>query len=780
MDVVTLSRLQFAVTAMFHFIFVPLTMGLSLLLAYWETRYVRTGDETYLRMTRFWGKLFLINFALGVVTGITKEFEFGMNWARYSAFAGDIFGAPLAIEAIGAFFLESTFLGLWVFGWNKVSKKTHALSIWLVAFASNLSALLILLANGWMQEPAGYILRNGRAELTDFGALLLNPYGWLSFAHALFAGCTLSAFFVMAISAHHLLAKKNVALFKASFRTAATLSLAASLLLIASGDRQGLLVARSQPTKLAAMESHWETVTDAPFILFLWPDSRNEKNLFEGLKIPHGLSFMAYHRSDAEVKGLRDFPRDERPPVLATFLSFRLMVACGLALFGLAFVGWLRSRRDRLEAHPALLRLFICALPLPYLAVQLGWIVAEVGRQPWLVFGVLRTADGVSRFGNTRPGVPVPGLFYRGLWASRRRGCLSYSEVREERPGRGIAMTLQILWFVLWGILWAAYFVLDGFDLGTGILYGLLGRDEGDRAVLRLSLGPVWGGNEVWLITAGGATFAAFPAAYAAIFSSLYIALLIVLFSLILRGVSLEFRGLHDSAGWRRFWDASLVAASFVTALLFGAAFGNLFRGLAIDETGFRGTFLSLLSPYALVTGVFFVLLFCGHGALWAAFRTDGPLASRALGLARKIWLVVPPAAVAYGILTAFSTDLAANYRHHFYWAVVPSWLVLALVLAGLSAFQARTRRGFYYSCAAVALTTFAGFIGLYPRLVPSRLGPSYSLTIFNASSSPLTLRIMAIVALVLVPAVVAYQAWVYRVFREKIPSGAAPGCDGY
>jgi len=396
MDVVTLSRLQFAATAMFHFIFVPLTMGLSLLLAYWETRYVRTGDETYLRMTRFWGNLFLINFVLGVVTGITKEFEFGMNWAEYSRFAGDIFGAPLAIEATGAFFLESTFLGLWVFGWNKVSKKTHALAIWLVAIASSLSALLILLANGWMQKPAGYVLRNGRAELTDFGSLILNPYGWLSFFHALFAACALSAFFVMAISAYHVLRKKNLLFFKASFRTAASLGLAGSLLLIVSGDRQGLLVARTQPTKLAAMESHWETRREAPFNFLAWPDPKNEKNAFQGLAIPKGLSLMAYHRGDAEVKGLRDFPRDERPPVLPTFLSFRLMVGLGLIMLLVSFLGWLRSRKDRLEAHPALLKLCLYALPLPYIAVQLGWIVAEVGRQPWLVFGVLRTAHGVS------------------------------------------------------------------------------------------------------------------------------------------------------------------------------------------------------------------------------------------------------------------------------------------------------------------------------------------------------------------------------------------------
>src|SRR5512147_105443 len=200
MDVLALSRLQFAVTSMFHFIFVPLTLGLSILTAYMETRYVRSGDEMYLKMTKFWGKLFLINFALGVVTGITMEFQFGMNWAEYSRYVGDIFGAPLAIEATVAFFLESTFIGLWIFGWNKVSKRVHALSIWLVAIATNLSALWILLANGWMQRPVGYVLRGGRAEMVDFTALITNSYGWTKFTHTLTSGYVVAAFFVMGVS----------------------------------------------------------------------------------------------------------------------------------------------------------------------------------------------------------------------------------------------------------------------------------------------------------------------------------------------------------------------------------------------------------------------------------------------------------------------------------------------------------------------------------------------------------------------------------------------------
>src|SRR5512145_355865 len=221
MDVVSLSQLQFAATCMFHWIFVPLTLGLSIMTAWMETKYIRTGDETWLRMTKFWGKLFLINFALGVVTGITQEFQFGMNWAEYSRYVGDIFGAPLAIEATVAFFLESVFIGVWIFGWNKVSKVTHAVSIWLVAIATNLSALWILLANGWMQKPVGYVLRNGRAEMVDFMAMVTNPYGLMKFAHTLVSGYVVAAFFVLGISAWHLLRKSNLDFFGKSFRIGA-------------------------------------------------------------------------------------------------------------------------------------------------------------------------------------------------------------------------------------------------------------------------------------------------------------------------------------------------------------------------------------------------------------------------------------------------------------------------------------------------------------------------------------------------------------------------------
>lgn len=397
MDVVALSRLQFALTSMFHWIFVPLTLGLSLMTAYMETRYVMSGDGTYLRMTKFWGKLFLINFALGVVTGITMEFQFGMNWAEYAKYVGDIFGAPLAIEATMAFFLESVFIGLWIFGWNKLSKKAHAVSIWLVAIATNLSALWILLANGWMQHPVGYVLRNNRAEMVDFGALLTNPYGWLKFGHTLTSGYVTAAFFVMAVSAYHLLKKNQTGFFKRSFRIAAIFGLASTLAVAVIGDFHAAEVAQTQPTKFAAMEALWDTQKNVGYNLFIIPDTEKECNTLEGPCVPNLLSYLAFHTPDAEIKGLKAFPKEERPPILPTFWSFRIMLTLGFAMLFLTIMAVVYAQRGTLEMHPLFLTIMLFSLPLPYIAGQLGWVVAEVGRQPWIVYGVLKTTHAVSQ-----------------------------------------------------------------------------------------------------------------------------------------------------------------------------------------------------------------------------------------------------------------------------------------------------------------------------------------------------------------------------------------------
>ena len=346
MDAVMLSRLQFAVAVFFHFIFVPLTLGLSLLIAWMETKYVRTGDEIWRKHAKFWGKLFLINFTLGVVTGITLEFQFGTNWSRYSEYVGDIFGSLLAIEATVAFFLESTFLAVWHFGWKKLSKTAHCVCAWLVFIAGNLSAVWIILANGFMQNPSGFILRNGRAELTDFFAVVSNPYAWGMFSHNMLAAWLLAGFFVLGVSAWHMYRKnEHTEFFRKTFRMTAVFTLVMSLLVALSGDIQGRNVANYQPSKLAAMEGHWETGTNVPFYLFAVPNEANEENSIEIIPLPGMVSFLSYGSFDAEVKGLKDFAKEDRPPVAPVFWSFRFMILLG-SVFVLASA-WAFTQRKK-------------------------------------------------------------------------------------------------------------------------------------------------------------------------------------------------------------------------------------------------------------------------------------------------------------------------------------------------------------------------------------------------------------------------------------------------
>jgi cytochrome d ubiquinol oxidase subunit I len=405
MDVLYLSRLQFAVATYFHFLFVPLTLGLSLLIAIMQSLHLRTGSEEYRSMARFWGKLFLINFVIGVVTGITLEFQFGTNWSRYSRYVGDIFGPLLAIEATVAFFLESTFIAVWAFGWKKLSPGLHTLSIWLVATASNISALWILIANSWMQSPVGFVMKRGRPVLNDLVAVVTQPYAILTILHTLAAAYVVTAFFVMGISAYHISRRQHGAFFLRSFRMGLVLGLISSLFVVVEGHMHGADLALKQPAKLAALETHWETGTYAPVYIFALPDQENARNSIQIGAIPGALSVLAFHTPSAEVKGLRDIPASERPPVAAVFLSFRLMVTLGLAFALLTIVAWLK--RNKLESSPLLLRIMLYAIPFPYITCALGWTVTELGRQPWIVYGLMKTTDAVSPVAASQVGVSL-------------------------------------------------------------------------------------------------------------------------------------------------------------------------------------------------------------------------------------------------------------------------------------------------------------------------------------------------------------------------------------
>lgn len=403
MDPLILSRWQFAITTIYHFFFVPLTLGLSILIAIFETRYVISGDETYKRMTKFWGKVFLINFAAGVVTGIIQEFHFGLNWSGYARFMGDIFGAPLAIEALLAFYLESTFLGVWIFGWDKLPKKVHAVVMWLVAIGSNLSALWILIANSFMQNPVGYAVENGRAVMTNFVALITNPNVLYQFPHVLFGGVTTAGFIVLGFSAYHLLrgTKGDAELFRRSFRWAAIYALVGVTLTGVIGHLHGQFLGATQPMKTSAAEALWETEQPADFVLIALTNQEQQENPFE-ITIPKALSFLLYNNFTGQVPGLKELqaeavqkygPGNYIPSVLLTFWPFRFMVGFGtlMGLLGLIAVFW-RKAIDK----PWFLKTLLPSMALPYLAITFGWINTEESRQPWIVYGLLRVKDAVS------------------------------------------------------------------------------------------------------------------------------------------------------------------------------------------------------------------------------------------------------------------------------------------------------------------------------------------------------------------------------------------------
>lgn len=409
MDALLLSRVQFALTTVYHFLFVPVTLGLSIFVALLETGSLVT--KTYAmrdrlrKLAKFFGGLFLINFAMGVVTGIVQEFHFGMNWSEYSRFMGDIFGAPLALEALTAFFLESTFLGLWMFGWDRLSPKLHCLTIWIVALGSNLSAFWILTANSFMQHPVGYAISNGRAEMTDFLALVTNPYVHGEFGHTLLAGVSTAGFLVLAISAWKLLYdRESRAAFELSLKAAVVYTLAGLMGTMGVGHFHTQYLAEANPMKLSAMEALWETENPAPFTVMAVINEDEHKNDM-AIEIPALFSFMLYNKPEGEVKGMNDLHQelvakygqgDYYPDVTGLFFSFRIMIGAGGLMVAItALLGLLAWRRKLLD-FPIVLKLVQVLFFLPFIANSVGWYIAEAGRQPWIVVGLQKTADAVS------------------------------------------------------------------------------------------------------------------------------------------------------------------------------------------------------------------------------------------------------------------------------------------------------------------------------------------------------------------------------------------------
>lgn len=415
MEELMLARIQFASTTLFHFIFVPLSIGLAFIIAIMQTLYVVKKEEVYKKMAQFWGKFFLINFAVGVVTGIIQEFQFGMNWSSYSRFVGDVFGAPLAIEALLAFFLESTFIGLWIFGWDKLPKKLHLACIWLVSFGTAISALWILIANSFMQNPLGYIIQNGRAEMNDFFAVVTNPKVLVAFPHTIFACFATGAFFVLGMSAWKLIRKKDVEFFKRSMKVPMIVGLISTLGIAFSGHSQATYLMDAQPMKMAAAEGVWEDTPDpAPWTLFAILDTENKEGSMR-IEIPYALSYLAYGEFSGSVEGMNTLQKKYEqefgegnyiPPVKTTFWSFRIMVAAGGLMILLTMIGLFKNWRGKLETSQAYLKWMVPAISFPFIANFSGWIMSEIGRQPWIVYGLMTTADGIS------PNVSAGGVLF--------------------------------------------------------------------------------------------------------------------------------------------------------------------------------------------------------------------------------------------------------------------------------------------------------------------------------------------------------------------------------
>lgn len=414
MDVVELlARIQFAITAGFHFLYPPMSIGLAISLIIMEGMYLKTEDKVWEEATRFWVKIFGLIFAMGVASGIVMEFQFGTNWSTYSRFVGDVFGSALAAEGVFAFFLESGFLAILLFGWNKVSPKVHFISTILVAFGAHLSALWILVANSWMQTPAGFHLVEHevggaivtRAEITDFWQVVFNPSTIDRLAHTIIGAWLTGAFLVLSISAYYLLKNRHFDHAKSSIKVGLTVALISSFLQLITGHSSAIGVAKNQPSKLAAMEGHFDSKAPAPLHFFGWVDEKEQKVKY-GVSIPGFLSFLIHFDASKPVTGFDQIPQEERPPINLVFQSFHIMILIGIFFILYSLVGLYLWITNKLWSKKWFLWISVFAVVLPHLANQMGWITAEVGRQPWIVYGILKTSDAFSK------NVPVGNVWF--------------------------------------------------------------------------------------------------------------------------------------------------------------------------------------------------------------------------------------------------------------------------------------------------------------------------------------------------------------------------------
>ena len=516
---------------------------------------------------RFWTRIFAVSFAMGVVSGIVMSYEFGTNWSRFSVAVGNVVGPLIGYEVLSAFFLEATFLGVLLFGFNKVPPWLYVLSGAIVALGTAMSAFWILSANSWMQTPAGFELKDGIAYPTDWLAAIFNPSFPYRFAHMLNAAYLTTGFVVLAVGARYLLAGRHIEEGRTMLRMAIGLTAILAPLQLVIGDQHGLNTLQHQPIKVAAMEAHWDGDKPGDFEIFAWPDEKAETNRY-AISIPNGASLILTHKINGLFPGLKSVPANERPPVKVVFFAFRIMLGFGFFMIGAALFGAFLWWRGTLFETRWYLAIMAQCWWVGFVAVIAGWVVTESGRQPWIVEGILRTADANS---------PVPAEHRRDAGAVRARlrrrvlvrhllhqpadrqrigksGGEGDREVLRQsdlRSARGLAMEwyLPVIWAGLIGTAVAMYVILDGFDLGIGILFPFA-RSESERDQMMRTVAPFWDGNETWLVLGGGGLWVAFPSAYAVIMPALYLPVIVMLLALVFRGVAFEFRTVSRSKTW--------------------------------------------------------------------------------------------------------------------------------------------------------------------------------------------------------------------------------------
>jgi cytochrome d ubiquinol oxidase subunit I len=661
MDALAAHRFQFAFTVTYHYLFPQLTMGLALLIVVLKGVGLRAGPELAARANeaaRFWVRVFALGFVMGVVTGIPLEFQFGTNWARFSTAAGGIISQTLAMEGVFAFVLESAFLGLLVYGEQRLGPRLHFGAALMVCIGTWLSGWFIVVTNAFMQHPVGYEqLADGSLRLASLWAYLTNPWAFVQYAHTM-VGSVLTASFVMCgVGAYYALMdqhREHAALFlRVGVIAGAIASVAIAM---PTGDMQARLVSEHKPVTFAAMEGHFDTEDGAGLVMIGQPNMET-LHLDNPVVVPRMLSVMTHQRWGSRIEGLREYPREEWPDnVPLLYYAYHVMVGLGtlfMALMGVS--AFLLYRKKLLTTRPVLIALML-RLPVPVHRQHRRLDDRRAGPPAVAhprahAHGRRHVAGGVRGQRAVHPAGLHGAL--RAAVAGVRAHLPAHPAARAQRgPRRGGALMLEVTWFFLAALPLVAYTVLDGFDLGVGILHHRVARTDAERKQVLASIGPVWDGNEVWLVVAGATLFLAFPVLFGVAFSGFYLPLTLVLWLLVFRALGIELRHLLPHRLFNTFWDASFTGASALLAFALGAALGNVVRGVSLDDQGqfFAPLWTDLWWPapgvpgqtgvvdaYTLLTGLTAVVVLALHGALWLAHRVEGVVAERAQREAREV-----------------------------------------------------------------------------------------------------------------------------------------------